>query len=358
MLRFSDLKFLNGFCDHEILMEHLKINIMNNILQKYKSNYPIILIFLTFFIFVVIGFSILFYSPKVYIPDHIDIYLKKQPVILGFKTLAQREGPLSADKAHIQIKSSDGIWKIANISSSKKVLIKTRKHKSRYLRRWELESGDTIIINDKSFSVLNINSSSSITIKEEGTNRKVSWQNGYIKVFDEFLYKDARPLKWRIRKRIKWWLKNIFSSNSEKELSLFSIGGGVNTPDRWHVQGLPPKSAYITWYKNNFYLMQGKKQVQIKMFHMDKKQASNFSQIEFPIKTDNDKIEYIIIGKTYYDLSFFEDENKIRLKAFKNTNLWFYHENKPESTDRVKIKYKETNFIGAGTISILKFFKY
>ncbi|KPA09134.1 conserved hypothetical protein, membrane, partial [Candidatus Magnetomorum sp. HK-1] len=308
-----------------------------------------------FAIAAIFGCLIVLFAPQVSIPTCIDITPHEKSIIIGYKELGQRAGPLSADKSHLKIEKINGLWKISNISQGKRVEIKTRADKSRFLKRWRLQVGDQIILNDQRFKVTQINQKGYISLLHEQTNRTAIWEKGYLKVSDSFLYIQARSLRWRIQKRLRWILRSFQSDYWEKEMILFSLGGGVNTPDRWQINDLQAQYAYISWYKNHFYLVPGNDINGIQMSHRPYQTFYHFTQIPFSLNDPDDPVRQLIIGKTYYRVSC--TDTQVRLEPFRNTDAWFEYKSQKQCIENVCIDYNTVSFIGLGSMHAVDFFK-
>jgi len=302
----------------------------------------------------IFGCLMVLFAPQVSIPTCIDITPGEKPIIIGYKELAQRAGPMSADKSHLKIEKIDGLWHIHNISHGKRVEVKTSVDRSRFVKRWKLQTGDQFILDDQRFKVTQIDHQGSISLLHEQTNRTAKWEKGVIKVSDPFLYVQAKSLRWRIQKRLRWILRSFHSDYWEKEMILFSLGGGVNTPDRWQIDALPPQYAYISWYKNNFYLVPGSASSRIQMAHHPHQTVFHFSQIPFPLNHPDHPVRQLIIGKTYYRVSC--SDARIQLKPFRNTDAWFDHKPQEQSFGNVCVTYNTGSFIGMGSMHAGKFF--
>ena len=323
---------------------------MNN---EFIKKYGIWLILFT--IFSLIEILAVFKAPRVKIPHSIEITPVNDEIYIGYKELAQREKHNSADVIHLKIRRSNNLWYFSNVSYNKKVVLKTDEGESIFCKRWLLEKGDIIKINNSKLIIDHINSSKYLTLSDISNNQKrqVTWNNGYLKPENNvFLYKHAQPLKWRVSHYFKWLIRNLNKKQRQKELVLFSIGGSVNTPDRWSIDHLLPKSAYIVWYKNNFYLKPGNNDVFIQMSRKGGKEFKDFSQKELAVDSKN--ISQIIIGRTYYKIEFLE--KSICFFPKKNIDVWFDHENLPQNSKEIKIVYnQEKKWVGAGSISFLEF---
>jgi len=106
-----------------------------------------------FLIAAILGCLMIWLAPQVSIPTCIDITPGQKSIIIGYKELGQREGPLSADESHLKIEKINGLWHISNISQRKRVVIKTSMDKNRFLKRWRLEMGDQFSLEDQRFKV-------------------------------------------------------------------------------------------------------------------------------------------------------------------------------------------------------------
>lgn len=308
-----------------------------------------------FVIAAILGSLMVWLAPQVSIPTCIDITPGEKAVTIGYKELGQHEGPSSADKSHLKIEKSNGYWQIFNVSQGKRVEIKTSADKSRFLKRWQLQMDDQFFLEDQRFKVTQIDPQGDITLLHEQSNRTATWKNGTLNVSDPFLYDQARSLRWRIQKKLRWLLKSFQSDYWEKEMILFSLGGGVNTPDRWQIDKLPPQYAYIGWYKNEYYLMPGSGSNRIQMSHRPDQQTYHFSEIPFPRNPPEKPVGQLIIGKTYYDVAY--TDTCIRLKPFRNTDAWFDHKPPKQCIGNVCTYYNTASYIGMGSMTFVDFLK-
>ena len=307
-----------------------------------------------FILFGLLGYLIVLFAPQVSIPTRIDITPGQKPVIIGNKELGQRLGPLSADISHLKIEKENGLWHISNISQGKRVELNTKVDKSRFVKRWKLQIGDHLTLEDQSFQVTQIDPKGYITLLHDQTNRMATWENGYLQVSDPFLYTQARSLRWRIQKRLRWLFKSWISDYWEKEMILFSLGGGVNTPDRWQIDDLNPHSAFISWYKNHFYLMPGHGNPHVQMSHRPHQSVNYFSSQSFPLNHPDYPVRQLIIGKTYYRINC--TESYICFTPFRNTDAWFDHKPQKQTIGDACIYYNADSFIGEGSMSGFTFF--
>ena len=327
---------------------------MFKILARNKKQNSFLDIFLItgILVFSAVILTIVLKSPKAFIPTCIEIQPDENGIVLGYDELPQRKGHGSADGRHLQIIKKNNTLYLSNFSTSKKVDVKTRLHNTLFLKRWKLENDDEILINNHKIKVLK-NKEDQICFLDIVDNRQITWKNGEL-LFpkNEFVYHDkSRGFWWKMRRYMRWFALKHFACKKDKEIKLLTLGGGVNRPDRWKIENVPPDSAYVLFYNNSFWLCPGKNNIPI-LFAKKGVKLQSFNQLKFPVSGKNGNVERIILGRTHYKVEFLKDI--IRLFPSENIDLWYDEAKLPKSMNsKIKIKYEQLSWIAASRISLL-----
>ena len=154
------------------------------------------------------------------------------PYILGWEDLGQRPGPRSAETQHLQVRNADGKWAFVNLAARRRVLLTTADGNSRFIHRWKIQLGDRISFNEAEIEVVGLRPDR-ITLRERNSSREFTW-DGSPNPKGEEVTKVCENVLRRSLNGAKWMTRNWFS-NSDNEIGLFTIGGGVNCSNRWRM---------------------------------------------------------------------------------------------------------------------------
>ena len=277
------------------------------------------LTFILLLLFAYLGYCIIHNAPEVTTLKQLEIPQTNKETVLGSKELGQRSG--AAEERHLAVRYLEKKWEIANVSQTKKVEAQTNLHRNRYLKRWQLREGDSILLCDVRIKVHKADRTG-LTLVDIGTKREVLWHNGVLTAGGkEFVYKECQPFWQRAKRNIRWWLRSV---QDDKEIVLFSMGGGVNCPDRWKLEDVPPQALQVIWYNDKYWLAPGQENTPVLMARKGQKTFKNFQQLWLPLSGKEETVRRLIIGYTYYWVKVYQD--KIILTPFRNKFVFFKDE--------------------------------
>ncbi|MGE0083473.1 MAG: hypothetical protein AB7S75_03545 [Desulfococcaceae bacterium] len=274
--------------------------------------------------FLAAGILLLRNAPLVRILQKIEINGRTEPgeFILGRENLGQNKGPRSAEDHHLKIRfipqKPQNIWEISNIARHRRVDVKTDRHSTLFLKRWELKNGDLITLGKAEMEV--IRADTVLELRERKENRTLVWKSGKLHFPEgEKLY-DAHWSFWdHFRVRLRYFLMQHFDRGKNREIRIFSLGGGVNCPDLWKLAGANmPESLFVYQYQEKFFIGPGNTDTPV---HMTRPGQSPlvFSQMPLRLKGEKGTVERVILGRTYYDVKF--NEHVLQLIPIQRTDV-------------------------------------
>jgi hypothetical protein len=310
---------------------------------------PILISLMLILSFGLFGFQLVRSAPEAVTPKYIEIKSAETEAVLGKKELAQRPGPRSPETRHLSVRHTNKGWNIANIARYKKIEVRTDTHPVLFLKRWQLNQGDTLFIGEHSILVQGANQNA-LVLSDIRDSREVIWQNRELNPSGELVYKDHLSLRQKIGSRVRQW----FGDDTDKEIFLFSIGGSVNCPDRWKLENIPSQALRVLRYRGNYWLAPGQGNMPVRMARKGEKPVS-FGQLRLPLSGESGNVNRLIIGRTYYKIKF--DSDTLRLIPISGQDVWFGSEELPQpSNPNISVIYDSIRWIGAG-ISIWDWLK-
>jgi len=292
----------------------------------------LVLLILSFFILLILGYNMINNASDGFILDHIEISpTDSKGIILGRKELGQKKGARSAEEKHLNVYYENNAWKISNAARNKKIDVKTKYNDRKFLKRWLIKKGDIIKLNNITIEIQEV-FESKIMLKANNTADNKSknfnkikymvWENGVLTPKDEsknnefvFYKKNFNWFKNECKRWINYNIAYPLGMSKDKEIPAFSIGGSVNLPDRWSLPGIEPQAFKIIWYNKKFYISPGKSLIQ---FKRNQENFKRFNQLKFTLK-GNEDAGRIIIGKTYYKIKLSRD--KLILEPYINQDI-------------------------------------
>ncbi|MCF8090784.1 MAG: FtsW/RodA/SpoVE family cell cycle protein [Desulfotignum sp.] len=295
--------------------------------------------FLAFCLLAVFGFlgiRLVQEAPEAMVLESLEIQPGSDCTVIGYEELAQHPGPRSAESRHLKVCLENGRFKIYNVAQHKKVDVRTSQTDTLLLKYIKLAEGDHINIGESSLVVQHVDHRS-ITIKDIGTDRAVSWEDGKISVEpleDIFIDSSFKTKRSRWTKWSKWTFRGFTSQNNY--LFLFDIGGNINTHDQWCVKGIPSGTVRIMYKAGSFYFAPGPNNSLV-----------DFSKNGLELDGHEGLGERLIMGRTYYNVRF--DEKQMSLTSFVGQDTWSEDEKKPfVAKTRIKQSYKYLEWNGTG----------
>ena len=236
-----------------------------------------------------------------------------QQTTLGRVDLLQRTAAGAADDTHVKfMRDSLGNWSLQNLSTQKKIDIKTNLVDSHMINRWRLNSGDTIDIGRQSLKVIKVNPKKRLLVLEH-LHSKTQWRWEKGQTFQTNI-SGQRPRCNDLR--LPWFLMEL---RRYSEIKLFSIGGLNACTDRFPLPGVLLHSAWIYWFDNSFWLGPGNNETPVYFSHQQTLRLS-FNDIIMPFIGDAGKIEQLVLGKTRYQVRLKRDA--LWLTPLGNKDYW------------------------------------
>lgn len=235
------------------------------------------------------------------------------PLILGYAELGQRPGAGAAAAKHLRVRLDKNGWWIANISQNRRVDAPTATHPTRYLKRWKLVTGDRINLDGVTIT---IPEATNERLKLQGPQGAAVWENGSLQQ-EQPAFADCP------HEGAAWWLRYLYR---HRELRLFTIGGQVPCPRRWHVANIPVKGAEILWQDGQFWLAPGNaKAIRFARSPLvgegwEGGKWHNAADLEVRLDDPLDSTTKIVLGRTHYDLIL--TENTLTLTPTVGGDIW------------------------------------
>lgn len=233
-----------------------------------------------------LGFQLVQAAPAGYVLEAVHLQPRTQPVTLGFAELGQQEGPLSADRQHLQARfdQASGHWLLANVSARKQVRVTGADGASYELRRLRLEASDRVQVGKVMLQVA-MPAAGQLLLSSENPPLQAEWNGSRLSVKQQANFAGC-PKAWRqyIPAAVRGWLTD----------SAFSIGGMVQCYDRLALPDVPLNQARIGEEDGQYYLYPQGDGAAVTIYRGE--------QVLHPqgFETPADNIQSMIIGKTAY----------------------------------------------------------
>ncbi|MCK5810689.1 MAG: FtsW/RodA/SpoVE family cell cycle protein [Cocleimonas sp.] len=270
-------------------------------------------------IFAFLGFRLISNAPEVKRLDYVQVKPSSQGVTLGWQALGQHKGANSAEKEHLNISKTHQQWLLKNVSSAKRVDIRTSAVDTRYLRRAALETGDLLQFNTFKIVVKQADDQQLIlydlrkkqTIVWNGSELLVNQKSGFNACerqgLRRFLGGISDWLHWKIR-----------AFNPQQTLRLFTLGGQVHCTTRWEQTDLPPDAIRFYWQNGHYWMGPGSEPTRVFIYRKGKKQDLNY--LTLPTVGKEGSVKRLILGRTHYLLN--ENPKVLTLKPIANQQVF------------------------------------
>lgn len=302
-------------------------------------------------------------APRVRMVDSIEVHLPDEirpqgqgaepnAVVLGFRELGQRRSARSAEGDHLRVwRTADG-WMMANVSRNRRVDVRTDLHGTLFLKRWPLRTGDRIALGDISIEV-GRSEAGELELRQRGEDRLVRWAGGRLSVSaDETVYRGHWSAWRQIKHRLGHGLRERFRGG--REAFLFSLGGGVNTPNRWKIDGISPDAARVYRYRDQFFLGPGRGQIPVQMARPGEA-PRRFGQREMALDGELGEVKRIILGRTRYRVR--TEPKRLVLVPTAGLDLWPEESTPPvPRTPGVTLRFRPEPVRPGAGISLVQWF--
>lgn len=313
--------------------------------------------FCPFFLILIFAFlacGIVHYSPAVTLLDSITLTSSDgSPVTLGYRELGQKEGAQSAERSHLSFRNENGRWFLSNIASGKKVDVRTDKHPTIFVKRFELRDGDRVRIGDAMLEFSDV-APNVLRIVEVGGNRVASWREWSL-VSDAGRWDAGVAQKVRAWLRAKvrpWlpameraWLPAMVRAWLLAEEYLFSLGVRMDHDEPWAFSGLAAESVWVTLRDGRLYLAPGREH---RVLHFKKGQPDPlaFQDVRFSLDGEFGKVTRIVVGRTYYDVD--SNSTHVTLSPTQKIDVFHGGDIAIADSENVAYRYETKSWIGAG----------
>lgn len=235
----------------------------------------------------------------------------EQPVILGYQELGQNPtSGRSAAKDHLRLRRDvEGGWWASNVADHRQVDAPTEKHKTRYLKRWRLATGDRIRVKTTDLDVIEAQDGKLI-LRQAG--REARWENSRLVTHETpaAACPDEGISFWRR------WRKTL----EHEELFLFSLGGEVPCPQRWPLPSVPTHGLEVLAWDSAFWLAPGAVDARMARAGQPIEQGASFKNVELRLDDPAEPTEILVLGRTYYRLHW--QDNVLTLTPIQKADLW------------------------------------
>jgi cell division protein FtsW (lipid II flippase) len=234
----------------------------------------------------------------------------EQPVILGYQELGQNPATGgSAEKDHLRLRrDATGGWWASNVADHRKVDAPTEKHKTRYLKRWRLATGDRIRVKTVELEVVETQGETLI-LRQAG--REARWEN-------DRLVTAETPAAACPNEGTSFWRR--WFNRADQERFLFSLGGEVPCPHRWRLPGVPAHGLEIFAWDGAFWLAPGGADARMARTGQPIEQGPSFKNVELRLDDPAEPTKSLFLGHAQYRLHWQEDV--LTLTPVRKADLW------------------------------------
>lgn len=319
-----------------------------------------LLTFLLLIFFAVLGWKLTAQGQPVQVLKEIRVAADPQGVILGRAELAQRPDPgRAAEQDHLLVKKTDASgWELANVAQQKKVDAPTTRYRTRYLKRWRLQTGDRMILGNTVIGVIAIDKDRLELATEDG--RRVIWQGGRLTFPKTTLDQSTGGGKTGYwvdcpNEGNAWWKRYLYGVR-DIDLWLFSLGGLVNCKTRWRLSDVASQAAVVHWYGGEFWLAPGRGDVEVRMARAGSDEFKSFRELTLPLTGEDGIVQSVVIGRTQYRLQPTPDS--FRLIPIGGSDVWYDGETLPSVRDpsHVLRTFEIRSWLGGGAALVVWLF--
>lgn len=279
----------------------------------FRAALPTILTFGALLIWGFLSWQVYVNAPRGNVGRAIEITRSATPYAVGYAELGQTPGPRSAAAQHLLVRNDGGRWVFANASGNRKVLLSTSETSGRFIQRWGIRVGDRISFDGADITVVAV-SNDSITLREKFSGRQMTW-DGDMNAAGEKVHDVCEGTLRSIINDLKWASRSVFAGD-KAELPVFSIGGGVNCPNRWKMPRLDPVAVVIVWQGGRFWVAPGSARRETLLFRGGQQTGTTFDQLKVEMDGRFGKVQSVILGITRYNIT--DKGDRLRLSPVSN----------------------------------------
>lgn len=247
------------------------------------------------------------------------------PIVLGRRELGQHAGARSAAQRHLHVHQLDNRWVIANASYDRRVFARTRSGRGFYLQRWTARTGDEILLPTAALEVME--ATHRLVLRDIDSGRRVSFADGVLDPGGETVHLVCHSRSTRFARALRWRLRG-WVSDSDAEIRLFSIGGGVGCSSRWSLPALEAESIEVRWHGGAYTFAPGRASG---VSFVRDGEARSFRSRAVEVNGE-DPIVRLILGRTVYTVA--TNPDTLSLVPVANRDIW-----RDEAADRLMIEH-------------------
>jgi len=312
--------------------------------------WPVILSVVIIVLFGILGGLMVRMAPEAGYRKEIRIQKPVDQIVIGAKELGQGNGPGMAASRHLRIRHTDKSgWEIANGAKNRRVDIRSEKYPGRYLKRWIIRENDVIFIENARIEVLQADREG-LVFRETESGRTAIWQDGRLtpkkESEKEYVYEKARDLYWFFRRAVRHRFKKYLNCPKNKPAYLFRIGGSLNCPDQWKIEGVPSGALRVYGFNDEYHMGPGFSDASV-LFSRNGSDKFSFTDLWMPLKTGNDRIDRLIIGRTHYNVRIGTDA-LVLTPQVANTVWWDVESLSSQSTPGIEVTNGRQKWVGHG----------
>ncbi|OGT89515.1 MAG: hypothetical protein A2286_09990 [Gammaproteobacteria bacterium RIFOXYA12_FULL_61_12] len=315
------------------------------------------LAFVALGLFVLGGVMLVLHAPRVWMSERLEIELKPgQAVDLGRAPLGLTSHDRSTAARHLRIeREGDGRWRFLGHSPEHRVDARTDLVPTRYVPRMPLAAGDEILLDGRRIRVIEADDVKGLQLETDGD--KAIWDNAglrsertptfaYCRYGDDplgrlsaWLGGKARELRWRAR-----------GIDPAKEISLFSLGGQVQCPDRWALAEVPMETAKVFWRQGVFYLGNLATGTREEIRKAGETQTRRLIDFPLPLEGPEGRVNRLVLGRTYFQVAVGGD--RMVLEPVRNLPLTYEQPVPVELPPGVSLRSRSQSWIGANPLAM------
>jgi cell division protein FtsW (lipid II flippase) len=265
----------------------------------------------------------------------------KKPLLLGIAELGQRPGAGAAADKHLRVRLDAKGWWIANVATERRVDAPTATRPTRYLKRWLLSTGDRINLDGV---IITVQETTRETLKLRGVAGIATWENGD-------LHQQTPPFVDCPQEGTAWWLRHLYQ---HRELRLFTIGGQVPCPRRWHIPNVSVKAAEVLWQNGQFWLAPGNAKT-LSFARSGTNFWNDATELEVRLDDPADPTVKLVLGRTHYHPTW--NQTTLTLTPISGGDIWLIPQQVAErpipQDSRVRIIWETIN-LATGTLKPLQ----
>lgn len=245
---------------------------------------------------------------------------------------------------HLRVsRDQKGAWEIVNLAEGRHVDARTDKVRTRLLRRWTLQAGDSLRLDRRELRVIAADDVQGLVLEADDGER-ATWRDGRLSSCRRPAFLGCRDWAW-LRDagvRLRWSLRHW---REQEEMALFTLGGQVQCLDRWGLDGAPPLAIRVYWRGGRFWLGNLGEGVREELRRAGEADPERLRSQSLPLDGPEGRVERLVLGRTWFRVSF--DAQRLTLEPVRNLPASFVEESGRPLPEGVAVAHRAAGWIGA-----------